>query len=52
MLFGHAEPCIWKGNAVNPTSARGIITGGNLSLLFSLAGTVARPETAGQDTIY
>lgn len=48
MLFGHAEPCIWNGNAVNPAPARGIITGGNLSLLFSLAGTVARPETAGR----
>jgi muramoyltetrapeptide carboxypeptidase len=48
MLFGTTVPCCWKGNAVNQADAAGIITGGNLSLLYSLAGTVARPETAGR----
>jgi len=48
MLFGVTEPCRWAGSAVNLTSVQGIVIGGNLSLLYSLAGTVARPETAGR----
>jgi muramoyltetrapeptide carboxypeptidase len=48
LLFGKPLDYEWQGNVVNPVAAEGIITGGNLALMFSLTGTVARPETEGK----
>ncbi|MBE0674660.1 MAG: LD-carboxypeptidase, partial [Bacteroidales bacterium] len=47
LLFGGSLTYEWEGAVTNPARAQGILTGGNLSLLYSLAGTVARPDTEG-----
>lgn len=48
ILFGEEPGYKWEGGVVNAASATGLITGGNLSLLYSLAGTIARPYTRGR----
>jgi muramoyltetrapeptide carboxypeptidase len=48
ILFGNEISYEWEGSVINGATAEGTITGGNLSLLYSLAGTVARPETDGK----
>jgi muramoyltetrapeptide carboxypeptidase len=48
MLFGEPEPLDWKGTAVNAKTVSGILTGGNLSLIYAMAATVARPEPSGR----
>ncbi len=48
LLFGMPAACTWEGVAINGNAASGILTGGNLALLYSLAGTIARPETEGK----
>ena len=45
LLFGKPAVYDWVGATVNSMTATGILTGGNLALLYSLAGTIARPET-------
>ncbi|HUX57709.1 MAG TPA: LD-carboxypeptidase [Bacteroidales bacterium] len=47
-LFGDLHPCIWEGHFLNSSNAVGEMTGGNLSLIYSLAGTPAEPETKGK----
>jgi muramoyltetrapeptide carboxypeptidase len=47
-LFGQLESCVWEGSVLRPRNASGEITGGNLSLLYTLAGTRVRPKTAGK----
>ena len=47
-LFGDYKPYTWQGTVLKPASITGEITGGNLSLLYSLAGTPAEPETKGK----
>jgi len=47
-LFGGYEAVEWEGNFINPQKISGEITGGNLSLLCSLAGTKAEPSTKGK----
>lgn len=47
-LFGEDISCTWDGPAINGRSAKGEITGGNLSLVYSLVGTKAEPETRGK----
>ena len=47
-LFGGWEPIRWKGEYLRPADAEGEVTGGNLSLLCSLAGSPAEPETKGK----
>jgi muramoyltetrapeptide carboxypeptidase len=47
-LFGNIEPVEWKGDFSRPGNVRGEITGGNLSMLYSLIGTKAEPSTDGK----
>ena len=47
-LFGDPEPLSWRGRVVRPADVRGEVTGGNLSLIYSLMGTKAEPETRGK----
>jgi muramoyltetrapeptide carboxypeptidase len=48
MLFGEPEPLGWRGQAVDAKTVSGVLTGGNLSLIYAMAATVARPEPAGR----
>lgn len=47
-LFGDPEPLSWSGTVLRPADVRGEVTGGNLSLIYSLIGTRAEPETRGK----
>jgi len=44
-LFTGFRSLEWKGNIIRPGQIEGEITGGNLSLIFSLIGTPAEPKT-------
>lgn len=48
LLFGEQAAYSWDGVAVHGRTATGILTGGNLAMLYSLAGTIAMPETDGK----
>ena len=48
VLFGEYPSCDWKGSSVRRRSAKGVLTGGNLSLICSLMGTAAEPDTDGK----
>jgi len=47
-LFGELETIEWNGKVFRPAKAVGEITGGNLSLVFSLMGTRGEPQTDGK----
>ncbi len=47
-LFGSLDTVEWSGKVFNPRIAEGEISGGNLSLVYSLIGTPAEPETEGR----
>jgi muramoyltetrapeptide carboxypeptidase len=47
-LFGYYKPISWAGNFLRPGGISGEVTGGNLSLIYSLIGTKAEPETNGR----
>jgi muramoyltetrapeptide carboxypeptidase len=47
-LFGETLSYEWTGSIHNPANVKGEIIGGNLSLLYSLAGTRADPVTKGK----
>lgn len=47
-LFGEYEFCRWEGIAARKAEASGVVTGGNLSLIYSLTGTRAEPATRGK----
>ena len=47
-LFGHLEPVRWRGEFSGLSDVTGEVTGGNLSLLYSLIGTSAEPKTRGR----
>jgi muramoyltetrapeptide carboxypeptidase len=47
-LFGGFKPYTWSGSTIRPGKVSGEFTGGNLSLLYSLVGTPAEPETKGK----
>lgn len=47
-LFGELNNHTWSGVFYRPANVRGEVTGGNLSLLFSLTGTKAHPVTKGR----
>lgn len=38
----------WEGEALRGTYAEGVLTGGNLSLIYSLIGTKGEPDTSGK----
>jgi len=47
-LFGNLRFHEWTGNFYNPGYVTGELTGGNLSLIYSLIGTPAEPSTKGK----
>lgn len=47
-LFGESISHEWEGPAYRPANVTAELTGGNLSLLFSLRGTKADPVTRGK----
>jgi len=47
-LFGNLQPCVWEGQFYNSGKVTGEMTGGNLSLIYSLLGTPAEPQTDGK----
>ena len=47
-IFGNLKPCSWQSKSLRPKNVRGEITGGNLSLIYSLTGTAAEPVTKGK----
>jgi len=47
-LFGDYKPISWKGTFIRPAEITGEVTGGNLSLIYSLTGTKAEPKTRGR----
>jgi muramoyltetrapeptide carboxypeptidase len=47
-LSGDLSGFSWRGTALRAGKAAGEITGGNLSLVYSLIGTRAEPETKGK----
>jgi muramoyltetrapeptide carboxypeptidase len=47
-LFGGYKPLPWKGTFIRPANVTGEVTGGNLSLIYSLIGTRAEPKTQGR----
>lgn len=47
-LFGELTKCEWTGNIYRPGKVNGELTGGNLSLLYSLLGTKAEITTRGK----
>lgn len=48
VLFGDFQSYEWKGIFLKAVDAAGEITGGNLSLIYSLIGTPAEPATKGK----
>jgi muramoyltetrapeptide carboxypeptidase len=46
-LKGEAETIAWKSSHQATVSVRGPLIGGNLSLIYSLTGTPAEPDTEG-----
>lgn len=47
-LFGEYKPIKWSGYFDRPGETFGEVTGGNLSLIYSLIGTKAEPKTRGR----
>ena len=47
-LFGKLQPVKWEGQFLRAGTVSGEITGGNLSLVYSLTGTPAEPVTEGK----
>ena len=47
-LFGDLKQCTWDGKVLREGGAEGEITGGNLSLVYSLMGTRGEPKTKGK----
>lgn len=47
-LFGELKPVEWEGSFIRPGHVSGEITGGNLSLIYSLSGTPADINTEGK----
>jgi muramoyltetrapeptide carboxypeptidase len=47
-LFGELEPVEWEGSFLRHGPVSGEVTGGNLSLIYSLSGTPADIKTKGK----
>jgi muramoyltetrapeptide carboxypeptidase len=47
-LFGEYGSCSWEGAVLRAATSKGELTGGNLSLVYSLAGTKAMPSSKGK----
>lgn len=48
VLFGDFQSCEWEGSFLKARNVSGEMTGGNLSLIYSLIGTPAEPATKGK----
>jgi len=48
VLFGKYKSCEWNGTFYKGKNVTGEITGGNLSIIYSLIGTAAEPSTRGK----
>jgi muramoyltetrapeptide carboxypeptidase len=48
VLFGNPDPVGWEGTIFRAGDVSGEVTGGNLSLIYSLMGTRAEPSTRGK----
>jgi muramoyltetrapeptide carboxypeptidase len=48
LLFGSSEPYVWRSHSIRPRNVAGELTGGNLSLVYSLMGTPAEPVTTNR----
>jgi len=48
VLFGDLNSLKWEGEFIRPMKAEGEVTGGNLSLVYSLIGTPAEPQMNGK----
>jgi len=48
VLFGDLDSIKWEGEFIRPMKAEGEVTGGNLSLVYSLIGTPAEPQMNGK----
>jgi muramoyltetrapeptide carboxypeptidase len=48
ILFGDFQLCEWKGTFFRAGNVAGEMTGGNLSLIYSLIGTPAEPASKGK----
>jgi muramoyltetrapeptide carboxypeptidase len=48
LLFGEYQSCQWDGTFIRTKEVSGEMTGGNLSLIYSLIGTPAEPMTKGK----
>lgn len=48
VLFGDFKSCEWRAKVIRGVNVAGEMTGGNLSLLYSLIGTQAEPQTKGK----
>jgi muramoyltetrapeptide carboxypeptidase len=46
-LRGEAQPVVWHSSTPASFSVEGPVTGGNLSLIYSLNGTAGEPDTEG-----
>lgn len=47
-LFGEAKSIEWEGNTIRPAKVFGEIVGGNLSLIYSMIGSLADIDTDGK----
>jgi muramoyltetrapeptide carboxypeptidase len=47
-LFGNLEKIVWNSGVLRPKEIEAEVTGGNLTLLYSLRGTAADPSTKGK----
>lgn len=47
-IFGDLHQHKWEGQVIRPDNVAGEFTGGNLSLIYSLIGTKAEPQTKGK----
>jgi len=47
-LFGNLDSTEWEGTFIRAGGVKGEVTGGNLSLIYSLSGTMAEPSTEGK----
>ena len=47
-LFGNLDSTEWEGTFIRAGDVKGEVTGGNLSLIYSLSGTMAEPSTEGK----
>ena len=48
VLFGNPYSLQWGGKIIRPADVSGVVSGGNLSLIYSLIGTPGEPETRGR----